>query len=165
MAELVLSGGQISLIDEEDLPLVEGRRWRCQNAEGGYPYAFSGKAQRYVLHRLIACPPPGMFVDHVNGNTLDNRRCNLRVCTPSQNMANKKRKSNSRSPYKGICLDKRGNWRVAIGPSHRRHRVSGTFKRAEEAAMAYDLLAVLTYGEFACVNFPHVFPEFPLRKA
>lgn len=165
MAELVLTSGEIALIDDEDLPLVAGRRWFCFRSRGNYRYVVSGKSHALVLHRVITNAAPGMVVDHINGNVLDNRRSNLRVCTTAQNLANKKRKVTSKSPYKGICLDKRGNWRVAIGASYRRYRISGTFKCPIEAAAAYDLLAVLTYGEFACVNFPHVFPEFPLRKA
>lgn len=165
MAELILTGGHVSLIDDEDLPLIAGHRWFRLRAANDHFYVASGKSNSLLLHRVITEAPPGMVVDHINGDGLDNRRCNLRVCTYAQNLANRGRSRHSASPYKGISKDRRGNWRASVGPSTRRYRVSGSFKTPEEAAAAYDILAVLTYGEFACVNFPHVFHEFPLRKA
>ncbi len=67
------------------------------------------------MHRVILGTPPGLFTDHVNGNQLDNRRENLRVCTPSQNQANKKLSKNNTSGHKGVEHVKKINrWRATI---------------------------------------------------
>ncbi len=97
------------------------------------------------MHRLIAQPPEGMEVDHVNGDSLDNRRSNLRVVSRRENLRNRRGWS-TRSPYKGVNYDKkRGKWKLHIAPE---------FDTPEEAARAYDKIARILYGEHAHLNFP-----------
>lgn len=106
------------------------------------------------MHRFILDPPNGQQVDHVNGNRLDNRRENIRLCSHSQNMANsKKRTWTKQSIFKGVSYElfkKRGKghgmkrnakpWRVMIIVHGKRHRL-GRFKTELEAALAYDIAA------------------------
>jgi len=102
-----------------------------------------------MLHRLILGEPDSL-VDHVSGDGLDNRRANLRLCTQSQNMRN--RRAYGRSKYLGVAFDKDARkrpWSVTIG----RARV-GRFLTEEEAALAYDEAASKQYGAFARLNFP-----------
>jgi hypothetical protein len=110
--------------------------------------------------------PRGRFVDHINGDGLDNTSVNLRLCTPGQNTANRRKASNSRQPYKGVALKKdkprTKPWVAHIGDES---TFLGCFTTAEEAAIAYDRAAVRRFGVFACVNFPHHYPEIAARAA
>lgn len=87
-----LSNRGFVAIDEADLPLLKPWTW-WQDSEG---YARTmrragGKHVALRLHTLLAWPPPGMQVDHINGDRLDNRRCNLRVVTRAVNLQNRRR--------------------------------------------------------------------------
>lgn len=165
MAVLALSNGGEALIDDADLELVSATEWRRFTVAGEYHYAATRGKAPMLLHRWLMLPPPGFVVDHINGNTLDNRRQNLRVCTHAENMRNKRTASNSQHKYKGVSRSKK-RWAAQIGSSRSGKRTFiGLFKTQEEAAAAYDIAAVLRYGEFACLNFPHVFPEVGFRKA
>lgn len=100
-----LSRGLLALIDDEDRDLIFGRRWAAAPAGCGKIYAVGyarpedGVTTRQIkMHRLIMRPPPGLVVDHLNGNGLDNRRANMRVCTQSDNLRNTDRVRNQR-PY------------------------------------------------------------------
>jgi hypothetical protein len=96
-------------------------------------------------------PPPGALVDHVNGDTLDNRRENLRVATHAENSQNKRKISKG---FKGV-YERRGHWIASIAACGTRVRL-GSFATPEEAAMAYDDGARKWHGPFARVNFPRV---------
>jgi hypothetical protein len=113
------------------------------------------------LHRMIIDVPGGMMVDHINGNRLDNRRCNLRVCTNRQNCQNQTiaRKDNT-SGYKGVSYSRRHRkWRAWIAAGSlrsngtRKNVSLGYFADAADAARAYDAAARLHFGEFARCNF------------
>ena len=105
------------------------------------------------LHRRVMNAPAGMLVDHINGNGLDNRRGNLRLATPSQNVCN--RVTTSASGYRGVeaIPDRSKPWRACLYKGKKRTEV-GTFDTAEEAARAYDAAAAARYGAFAKLNFP-----------
>lgn len=116
-----------------------------------------GKQIRRALHRLIMGLPT-KEVDHINGNRLDNRRCNLRLASRSENASNRgpQRKKNQH-PYKGIKFHNRPaltkKWQAAI-------KVNGVtfsgkyYATPIEAARAYDELAIKHHGQFARLNFP-----------
>lgn len=94
----------------------------------------------------------GMTVDHRNHNTLDNRRSNLRVCTNSQNCANKKKASGKSSGYKGVTWFKRDNcWKAQIKVNYRNIHL-GYFDKEADAAAAYNKSAIRIFGEFALIN-------------
>ena len=108
-----------------------------------------------AMHRFIMNPPENMQIDHINGNGLDNRKCNLRVCTNAQNSANKPPQRNNKSGFKGVTKSSANRWRAEIGDHHTGNRQRlGFFKTAEDAARAYDDAARERYGEFAWLNFP-----------
>lgn len=105
------------------------------------------------LHRLITKPKSGEQVDHINGNKLDNRRSNLRLCNNSQNQMNQsKKKGVFRSDYKGVCWKKQqGKWYARIGVNYKRIHL-GYFNTEKEAALAYNAAALKYFGEFARLN-------------
>lgn len=106
------------------------------------------------MHRVILNTPPGMDTDHINGDGCDNRRCNLRICTRSQNMANggKYKIKDSTSPYRGVCWHKAiGKWRVQIKVNGRRIAL-GYFDDERKAAAAYNAAALEHFEEFAKPN-------------
>lgn len=167
MAELALTNGGVALIDDADLELVAHVEWKRFTVAKTYHYVSTRGKSPVFLHRWLMLPPVGFVVDHINGDALDNRRANLRVCTHAENMRNKRRQLNSPNKYKGISKpsDRRA-WIAALGDSRCGTALHiGSFDTPEEAAAAYDIAAVLRYGEFACLNFPHVFPEVSPRKA
>ncbi len=96
--------------------------------------------------------PGTIEVDHRNGNTLDNRRGNLRPATRYTQAANTLKKRTV-APYKGLSPTIRGTWTASIRADGRRKNL-GHFKNPVEAAKAYDAAARAIHGEFACVNFP-----------
>ena len=97
--------------------------------------------------------PKGMDVDHINHNRLDNRKCNLRVCTHQQNMQNRA-KGGGMSKYKGVVFDKRPlnkPWISQITTNHKHHKL-GYFKTELEAAKQYNCAARILFGQFALEN-------------
>jgi hypothetical protein len=107
------------------------------------------------LHREIMNVPPGILVDHRNGNTLDNRRTNLRLATCSQNSCNRqKTKSKTSSRFIGVSFDKHKVVWTAYISFHRKRIWLGCFKTEIEAAKAHDEAAKKHHGEFARLNFP-----------
>jgi hypothetical protein len=93
--------------------------------------------------------PIGKFIDHINGNSLDNRKSNLRICAPSENSGNSRGHRDSLTGYKGVTFDKqRQKWVATI-----QGRFLGRFEKIEDAGLAYDLAAKKVFGEFAKTNF------------
>ncbi|MCQ8279892.1 HNH endonuclease [Acetobacteraceae bacterium KSS8] len=139
---------------DEDIPAdILLRRWAAspRNRPVGLVYAFckiGGKTT--YLHRMIMSAPKGVVVDHVNGNGLDNRRANLRFATSSQNAANTKPNCNPLL-FRGVVANK-DSFSARIQVNGKRI-FDGVFLTVEEAAAAYDRLAIAHFGEFAVLNF------------
>ena len=97
--------------------------------------------------------PAGLVVDHIDGNGLNNRKSNLRVCTQAQNSLNSRPRRNSSSRYKGVSFYKRDKiWQAQIFYNFRTINI-GRFDDEIEAALAYDRKAAELFGEFAYLNF------------
>ena len=128
-------------------------------ARAGDVYAYCHINGRTVaLHRFLTNAPKGMVVDHIDGNGLNNRQSNLRVCTQRQNLYNSRPKGRH-SQYKGVCWDKyRKRWVVYVRYEGR-NIVVGRFRDEAEAARAYDRKAYELFGEYAYLNFPHEIRE------
>lgn len=149
--QVPLTRGLFALVDHQDLDRVAGVKWVAkpiQRERGGW-YAHRTVGGRTVyLHRYLLHAPAHLQVDHINGDGLDNRRANLRLCTASQNNLN--RTNSNRTGYRGV--EKRGErYRAALFQGGR--QTVGLFDTAEEAAFAYDYAASAAYGEFAVLNF------------
>lgn len=106
------------------------------------------------MHKVICPVPEGMIVDHINGNTLDNRKVNLRPATNKQNRWNSKKNINGKSKYKGLSWDPTSkSWRVRIVDDGRKIHL-GKYKDEIEAAKVYDKAAKKYRGQYARLNFP-----------
>ena len=146
--------GLYALIDEADFELVSQYQWHPKPQPGGLVYAAMGK-DSVRMHRLLMTPPAGFVVDHVNGNGLDNRRENLRICTISQNTRHSRGvQPNNTSGFIGVSWHQRAaKWCAQI--CYRREKIYlGVFDSAIDAAIARDAAAVRLHGEFAKLNFP-----------
>lgn len=152
--------GLFAIIDEEDYPLVAGKSWHPQSCRHTtYArrniYLGGGRNAKFRverLHRVILGVPDGVLVDHINGDGLDNRRCNLRVATKAQNNQNRHHQPISSTGYIGVCSSEK-EWGARISSGGKQCSL-GTYTDIEVAARVYDKAARSLYGPDARVNFP-----------
>lgn len=164
MKKIPLTRGYEALVEEQDSESLSAYKWFVVFSRST-PYAIAcdgsvnGKQRRVMMHRLIAKPEDGLLVDHINHNTIDNRRENLRVCTRSENCRNRKLGTPHSSKYKGVCLSQRGGevkkWVAQITVNGRTRKI-GRYVTEEDAARAYDEYAKKTFGSFALPNLKEV---------
>jgi len=152
-----LPRGFQAIIDAADADLVVGRVWHVLGDSIGRPYAVSPNGLQ-GMHRAILNPPNDMVIDHINGDGLDNRRANLRVCSVAQNRRNaRKTRSATTSRFKGVWYERPSSehggkpWRARIVFERRNIRL-GRFDTEVAAARAYDEAAQRLHGEFAKTN-------------
>ena len=129
---------------------------RARALYGPYGHRPSKRKER-SLHTLIMNTPKGMVVDHINGNPLDNRKCNLRICTNAENSRNNTLWKTSSIGLKGVQSAKANGsaqpYRARIKYNYKEIQL-GTFVTKEEAGIAYDKKALELFGEFASLNYP-----------
>lgn len=104
-----------------------------------------------LFHRMVVDAPSGVEVDHVDGDVLDLRRSKLRICSRSQNSANRRRPATANSPYRGIYQLPSGRWAAVIKLLQQSHHL-GVFDTAKIAAAAYDAAASAAWPGFARLN-------------
>lgn len=152
------------LYDECDHDIVSKYKWYISTT--GYvvhTLKVDGRNTRILMHRLIlGVSDPAVKVDHINHNGIDNRRCNIRLCTHQENMMNRKKTDKpTTSKYLGVRLKynktRKGNISgpfiySEIKASGQKFHL-GYFKTQEQAAKAYDIKAKELFGEFANLNF------------
>src|SRR5688572_4947824 len=104
MKEIPLTQGKVALVDDEDYEWLNRWKWTFQECKSGNGYAVRySRGRREYMHRLVLNAPTGTEIDHVaTGDTLNNQRTNLRVCTRAQNLANRNIGKNNTSGYKGV---------------------------------------------------------------
>lgn len=148
--------GKFAVVDADDEPMVSRYSW-SEVTKGGADYArvtmrAGGRPTTLYLHRYIMGVSDGQtIVDHVNGDTLDNRRCNLRLCSKRENSRNVKSRRGA-SVYRGVRRSG-DRWRADIMEDGVRVFI-GSFADEEAAARAYDREARVRHGDFARLNFP-----------
>jgi hypothetical protein len=153
LKKVIVSGKEVT-ISASDTEVFNSRKWHL-NSNGYVVWrgVFDGKKRTIRLHRELMGVTEGQFVDHIDGNKLDNSRGNLRVCTYSQNRCNVGMRSNNTTGYKGVTLIRStGKFRAQIGANGRCKNL-GHFDTAEEAARVYDSVAAKQQGEFARLNY------------
>lgn len=141
--------------DEKDYFLLETYNWSAQRA-GNTFYLMSTtkiKGKRRQFHRVkLGLINSELQVDHANGNGLDNRRSNLRLCKKLENSRNTKIRTDNTSGYKGVTFKKANNkFRAFIYTNYKQIHL-GYFSTAKEAALAYNQKALELFGEFAKLN-------------
>lgn len=144
-----------TMVDDGDYEWLNQWNWYVHFSRGmASPCRHSGKKPHRTtikMHQVIMKPPGGFVVDHINRDSLDNRRANLRICTPMQNMKNRKH-THSESGFKGVGRHASGLWRVRIAHDKKVYSL-GHFIDPIQAAKAYDAAAIKLHGEFASLNF------------
>lgn len=159
MIYIPLNRGLYALVDREDYEKVGYYTWYCHRGYVVRTQKVNGKKKMLYMHREILRPPAHLVVDHINGNKLDNRRSNLRVCTRGENVRNMRqtmtrKRADKHSKYKGVYWVKgTKKWAAQIRVNKRQLHL-GYFEREEDAAAAYDQAAQQYFGEFACINNP-----------
>lgn len=150
MKKIKLTKNQFSIIDDGLFQYLNKFKWSCQK---GIKYAGRRLDNKIVLlHRLIINAPKGLEVDHINGNGLDNRIENLRICTASENRKNHKLLKTNKSGFNGVSWSKQENkWVVCISLKNKTFH-AGSFLDKNEAAKKYNELAKKHYGNFARLN-------------
>lgn len=155
MREIPMANGRgVAIVDDEDFPRLFGYMWYLSTS--GYANAFKGTRkinERIAMHRLIVQAVPGEYVDHINGNKLDNRKANLRKCDQSGNLANTSMPRTNTTGFKGVSWDKARGKFVAQIKVRGKHIHLGRFADKTAAARAYDRAARQWFGDFARTNF------------
>jgi hypothetical protein len=175
-----LTRGMYTIVDVKDYEQLRKLNWQVQSGVQTY-YATStifinGKPKRIWMHRYLMLPKldtefgarcskagnpfKGIIIDHINGDGLDNRRANLRICTYSQNICNTRIKIKGASKYRGVSKSGKSDkpWQAKIY-IHRKQIVIGFYETEIEAALAYDSAARKYHGLFATLNFPAKKPK------
>lgn len=155
MREIELRGkGLVTLVDDEDYEWLSQWNWnalRATHADTWYVRRTGPRPAQISIrmHRQILEAPPGIVVDHRNGDGLDNQRSNLRLATYAQNGFNRGPGKNNSSGVKGVSWHKRADkWTATINLNGKQLYL-GLFDELEDAAQAYRCAAVELQGEFA----------------
>ena len=157
-----LTRGLYAIVDAQDYEKLSQYKWHAQSDEGRKTvYAARTiscrengrrRSRAVLMHREIMKTLKGMVVDHINGNGINNRRCNMRNCTQFQNTHNCRPRKGGKSRFIGVDPH-RDKWRARVCYKGRKHHV-GLFDDEVEAAKARDRKAVELFGQFARLNFP-----------
>jgi len=141
------------LFDECDRPLIAAHSWCIRGRKRDRIATYirkNGEVKSMVLARMLLNAPSDMYVDHINHNPFDNRRCNLRLCTHQQNNYNRSYSPLNTSGYKGITWRKnRQCWETHI--RHRNKLINlGGYPDKLTAHAAYLAAAFCLHGDFMC---------------
>jgi len=153
-AMILLTQGRVAIVDDEDFERLSRWKWHYDK---GYAVRMSsallGRRKPILMHREILNTPEEMETDHVNGDGLDNRHENLRVCIHAENQHNSQKSRANTSGYKGVSFCKsHQKWCAFIGINGK-VKFLGGFIDVLDAAYAYDNAARNLFGDFARTNF------------
>jgi hypothetical protein len=168
--QIKLTQGKYALVDEDDFERLNKHKWLCSNVRGKLYAKKAEKARRseksktgfyanvIPMTNIILGLRRGIIIDHINGDSLDNRKQNLRVVTVQQNNMNRRKLVGLTSKYKGVYFDKsRDNYMAHITINGKMKNL-GRFLDEKEAARAYDSAAISLFEQFALLN-KTLFPE------
>lgn len=150
MKTIELTQGKTALVDEEMYEYLTCWDWHYSNGYAKRADWDNGKSKIIRMHHIILPRKSGYVVDHINGDSLDNRRENLRLVSGAQNSVNKGLQKNSTSGYKGVNSHQ-GKWRAYIVKDKKQIHL-GVFSDRIEAARAYNEAAMKYHGKYARLN-------------
>lgn len=161
MKEIELTQNYKAIVDDEDFDYLNQFHWNVRIVSGTQ-YAkrninIGQKQTTSNMHREIMKCPKNMMVDHINGNGLDNRKENLRICTRSENLMNSNKPKDAKSSkYKGVNYQKltpghKKVWRAEIR-LNKKSIFLGCFELEKDAAKTYNEAAIKYFGQFAKLN-------------
>lgn len=157
MKEIQLTQGKVALVDDEMYEYLNQFKWYANNMHGKF-YAVrnhrenKGKQIKIPMHRLIIKPDKYMVIDHLDGNSLNNQKNNLRICNHIQNSMNRIIYINNKSGFKGVYWNKpSAKWMAYISFGNKMLYL-GLFINPKDAARAYNNAAIKYHGEFANLN-------------
>lgn len=163
MKILATTRGKIAFVDDEDYESLSVHKWRAQRRTDSLFHVvrnrkisdneYDGVTCVYMHREIMKVTDRNKHVDHINGNGLDNRKSNLRICSVSQNTRNRRNNNkNNSSGYTGVCKHPCGKWEAYIH-HHRKKIYLGIYDTPKDAAIARDNAAVKYHKEFARLNF------------
>lgn len=155
MKKIKLNKGYTTLVDDEDYDFLTacGSWFVTKNGYAVHSFKFNGVVVQEYMHRIILQPKKGYQTDHINGDKLDNRKCNLRYATNIQNSWNKISGDKKRSLPRGVYKHTQNhNWVAQIQIPFGKRIHLGSFKTKSEAAYTYNQFAEQLFGEFARLN-------------
>ena len=142
-------------VDIKDLDKVKDFKWftkKSYKSNNYYVYSHLTGNKKLLLHRfLLNITDSKLCVDHINGDTLDNRRCNLRIATKGENNRNAKKNKRGKTLYKGVIIRPSGRYGVYIQYNNK-PLCLGTYDDIKTAAEVYNKKAKEIFGEFARLN-------------
>ena len=153
---ITLHTGEPVVVDDHWFPILSRFHWH--KSVKGYAQRSFIPGTSIMMHQVIAMTPSGMQTDHINGDKLDNREENLRVCTNTENARSRTRSALPKSGFIGVVNKPNGKFEAKIMADYKA-KYLGVFSSAEDAARAYDKAARELHGEFAKQNFPLETPE------
>lgn len=142
------------MVDDADFDWLNQWKWHASKRKRKGRevfYACRVDGQCIYMHRQIMGSPPGLQVDHRDGEGLNNQRYNLRRSTHAQNLSNSRKRAGCSSRFKGVYSRRSGKWLAQIRFGGRSRHL-GIFEKEEEAARAYNKAAATAFGEFARLN-------------
>ena len=152
MREIPLTQGYVAIVDEADYEWLS--QWKWQYYQGYARRTSDHKGSKTYMHNAILGVPEGLQADHINFNTLDNRRTNLRIVTPAENSQHRRPSILNTSGFKGVTWHKGvGKWQAFVRTLGENYYL-GLFHNREDAARAYDEAARRLFGEYAYLNYP-----------
>jgi hypothetical protein len=153
--QIPLTRGLVALVDDDDFVKFGHFKWYADvNTRGEFTAARAvgrrGAQKKIKLHNVILPPGPNEEVDHKDHDRLNDTKANLRICTRTQNVCNR-RLLRGKHSFKGVRRNADGRWEARIAVNNTRVNI-GTFPTELAAALAYDDAARKLHGEFACLN-------------
>ena len=169
MKEIKLTRGQVAIVDDEDYERISKHNWAVHPQRAGYAVRKGnkkrGEPRTILMHREVLNAPRDAQIDHINRNSLDNRKCNLRLATVQKNAFNRAKPNvKCTSRYKGVFQRKdQKSWSARIKHNDR-HIELGRYKEEAYAAAVYNYAARILFGEFRCENEDALIPETLLQS-
>lgn len=157
---IVVINGEKVLVDSQDLHLINKHKWAVYTYGGGLKYATAPGEKTLYLHREIMQAERGQYVDHINRNGLDNRRCNLRIVGQRKNIANAGEFQSNTSGYRGV-ISWRGGYRAQTKYRYNGKQYFVASRKIDDiilSAMIRDEMMRQMHGKTVFENLPGVPP-------